>query len=103
MRGVDTVAPLTALNARTNALGADFSKVWYHGELSGVDGVKAAIRGDTDLKSTMQFALRIVNVRFTPCNDCTAFDGGLRDFFGIDCAERRHNFRNSAERFLQQP
>jgi hypothetical protein len=89
------------LTAGTNALGADFRKVWCHGEFSGVDGVEAAIRRDTNLKSTMQFARRIVNIGFAPCNNCAAFDNGLRHLFRVEIAEGGHNFRKGAERLLE--
>ena len=76
-------SPSCSLAGGTNPLGADFREVRHHGELSGVDGVEAAFGSDTDLKSTMQFACGIVNIRFAPRHDRAAFDAGLGKVFRI--------------------
>ena len=97
MRGVDTVHLLSAiLTDRTNALGADFRKVWCHGEFSRIDGMEAAIRSDTDLESTMQFACGIVNISFAPGNDRAAFDIELRE--GFQRPDREAKARSRKER-----
>ena len=89
MRGVDRLHLLRCRSAGgTNPLGADFREVRRHGELSGIDGVESAFRGDTDLESTMQFACGIVNIRFAPCHDRPTFDDGLGKVFSIEIAKR---------------
>src|SRR5262245_26110040 len=60
-------SPQCYLTERTDTLGANFRKVGCHGEFSRVDRMEAAVRGDTDLESTMQFTRGIVNISFTPC------------------------------------
>src|SRR6516164_367871 len=67
----------------SDPLGADFRKVGRHGQLSRIDGVKAAYGSDTDLEATMQLACRIVYIRFAPCCDRAPFDAGLGKAFGI--------------------
>jgi hypothetical protein len=76
-------SPQSYLTERTNALGANFGKVGCHGEFSGVDRMKGAVRRDTDLEATMQFARGIINISFAPCDDGASFNIHFGKILGV--------------------